>query len=202
MIQSCELAKGRGELPAGLERLVSDLLDPQVPWYELLRNWLREQAADDYNWMKPNRLYGESGLILPVLESERIGQIVFATDTSGSIDGDMLRQFQSEKQSALDDLRPSKLVDIYCDSAIHKVAEYRLGETIAMDAPGGGGTSFCPVFDHVAKHCENVKCLVYLTDLCGSFPDKAPEYPVLWVNWEAGGSAPFGTVINARVENK
>lgn len=197
LIQSCELNKGRGELPAGMARAVGELLDPKVPWWELLRQWLREQAADDYTWTKPNRFYGDSEFILPVLESERVGPVVFATDTSGSIDHECLKHFQTEKQSCLDDLRPSKLVDIYCDSAIHKVGEYRVGETIEKEAPGGGGTSFRPVFDHVAKMTEAPKCLVYLTDLDGTFPDKAPEYPVIWVTWDKGGKAPFGQVIHA-----
>lgn len=199
-IQSAELCKGRGDLPAGIARAIGDLIDPQVPWYELLRQWLREQASDDYNWMKPNRMYSESEFILPVLESERVGPIVFATDTSGSIDHECLRHFQSEKQSCLDDLRPSRLVDIYCDSAIHKVAEYREGETISLDAPGGGGTSFVPVFQHAAKLEEIPKCLVYLTDLDGRFPETAPEFPVLWVTWTKGGKAPFGQVIYAPAE--
>lgn len=198
LIQSCELNKGRGDLPAGMARIVGDLLNPQVPWYELVRQWLREQASDDYTWTKPNRFYGDSEFILPVLESERIGPIVFATDTSGSIDQECLRHFQSEKQSALDDLRPSRLVDIYCDSKIHKIAEYRIGDQIGTDAPGGGGTSFKPVFSHVGKLDEIPKCLVYLTDLDGDFPDKEPEYPVLWVVFGGQNKAPFGEVVNIK----
>lgn len=196
-IVSCELGKGRGELPAGMARILGDLLDPKVPWYELLRQWLREQASDDYTWTKPNRYYSGSDFILPVLESERVGPVIFATDTSGSIDHECLTHFQTEKQSCLDDIRPAKLVDIYCDSNIHKVAEYRVGEMIDKDAPGGGGTNFRPVFEHAAKMDVPPKCLVYLTDLDGTFPDKAPEYPVLWVTWTKGGTVPFGDIVDA-----
>ena len=195
LIQCAELAKGRGDVPGEIQRLVGELLDPKVPWYEILRQWLREQASDDYNWMKPNKLYGESEFILPILESERVGPVVFATDTSGSIDNTMLKHFQSEKQACLDDMKPSRLLDIYCDTKIQKVAEYRMGEQIALDAPGGGGTSFVPVFSHIAKLEETPKCLVYLTDLDGTFPDKDPGYPVLWIAYGGGDKAPFGEVI-------
>lgn len=198
LIQSTELAKGRGDCPGSLERLVKDLLDSKVPWYELLRNWLREQASDDWNWMNPNKLYSDNEFVLPVLESERIGSVVFATDTSGSIDQETLRHFQSEKQACLDDMRPAKLVDIYCDSRIHKFQEYSVGEEISRDAPGGGGTDFRPVFERVSELDPAPKCLVYLTDLDGSFPGKAPDYPVLWVTWESEGSAPFGEVIRVK----
>src|SRR5580704_18011535 len=36
-IQSCAAMKGRGELPAGLERLVNSLVSPQVNWWDILR---------------------------------------------------------------------------------------------------------------------------------------------------------------------
>lgn len=195
LIQSCTMAKGRGDLPAGMARVLGDFLNPKVEWYELLRQWLREQCTDDWNWQKPNRMFGDCEFILPVLESEKIGPVVFATDTSGSIDHDQLARFQGEKQSALDDLRPSRLLDIYCDSAIHKVAEYQVGETISKEAPGGGGTNFGPVFEYVGKLPVQPKCLVYLTDLDGSFPSADPGYPVLWICWEQGKKAPFGEVV-------
>lgn len=196
LVQSCAIAKSKGKLPGGMERLVKELLEPAVPWWILLRQWLAEQASDDWNWMKPNLQFGDSGFILPSLESEKIGAIVFATDTSGSIDADALAHFQSEKQNCLDELRPAKLVDIYCDSAIHKVKEYGPGETIDRDAPGGGGTSFCPVFELANNLDPAPKCLVYLTDLYGDFPDKAPDYPVLWITWN-DQVAPFGVTVRA-----
>lgn len=197
LAQSAMMAKGRGDLPGGLDRFVEEFLNPKVPWYEVLRHKLREQAADDWDFTKPNRRFADSDFILPTLESERLGPVVFATDTSGSIDHEMLKHFQTEKQSCLDDMRPSRLVDIYCDSRIHKVAEYRVGDTIDRKAPGGGGTDFRPVFEHVSNLSEPVKCLIYLTDLEGSFPEEVPPYPVIWVNWgNSPGKAPFGEVID------
>jgi predicted metal-dependent peptidase len=108
----------------------------------------------------------------------------------------MLARFQTEKQNCLDEMRPSKLVDIYCDSKIHKIAEYGLGESIGTDAPGGGGTSFVPVFRHVESMPVVPKCIVYLTDLDGDFPSD-PGVPCIWVTWTKGGTAPFGEVVYA-----
>lgn len=196
LIQAVEMAKGRGEIPGSLERLVDALVNPKVPWVEILRSWLREQCNDDWNYLKPDLTMEDSGFLMPSLDDEKFGPIVFATDTSGSIDHDMLRQFQSEKQDCLDNLRPSSLLDIYCDSKIHKIAEYRPGDTIAKDAPGGGGTSFKPVFEHVGKLPHPPRCIVYLTDLDGDFPAD-PSVPCLWVTWAKGGKAPFGDVIYA-----
>jgi hypothetical protein len=37
-------------------------------------------------------------------------------------------------------------------------------------------------------------CII-LTDLCGSFPAQAPEYPVIWASIEEGIEAPFGEAL-------
>ena len=41
-------------------------------------------------------------------------------------------------------------------------------------------------------------CVVYLTDLDGSFPEKEPEYPVLWCvppGIGGGRKVPFGEIV-------
>lgn len=194
LIQSVAAMKGRGDLPAGMERLVDKLVCPAVDWWQVLRSWLREQCADDWDFLSPSMDYSGSDFILPSLRSDKMGQVVFATDTSGSIDGDMLARFQTEKQSCLDEMRPSKLLDIYCDARVHKVGEYVPGDEIKRECPGGGGTSFVPVWKEIEKRGVTPKCLVYLTDLDGDFGDD-PGYPVLWVTWTKDGQAPFGQVI-------
>jgi predicted metal-dependent peptidase len=146
--------------------------------------------------MKPNQYFDESGFMLPSLDSERFGTAVFATDTSGSINQEVLKHFQSVKQACLDEMKPGKLVDIYCDSQIQAVNEYVPGEEISRKAPGGGGTRFEPVFEKVNDLPEPPKLLVYLTDLQGSFPTEEPPYPTLWIVYNnKGAKAPFGEVV-------
>ncbi len=194
LIQSVAAMKGRGDLPASVQRLVDSLVSPSVDWWQVLRSWLREQCADDWNFLEPAMEYSESGFMLPSLKSEKMGSVVFATDTSGSIDSDMLARFQTEKQTCLDEMRPSRLLDIYCDAKVHKVGEYVVGDTIAKECPGGGGTSFVPVWHEIEKHGVQPKCLVYLTDLDGDFGTD-PGYPIIWCTWTKDGKAPFGQVI-------
>lgn len=186
----------KGDLPSSLQRFVEGLVKPVVPWWQILRSLIREQCSDDWNFLEPAIEFSGSGFLLPSLKSERMGPVVFATDTSGSIDHDLLRQFQSEKQNCLDDMRPSKVVDIYCDAKIHKVAEYGPGDTIGKEAPGGGGTDFRPVFEHLEKMDQPPKCIVYLTDLYGSFPEASP-CPCIWVTWSKDIEVPFGEVVYA-----
>jgi len=196
LTQCVQIARGQETLPAGMERLVGKLLTPKVDWVDLLRSFLREQCADDWSWEKPNPYFDESGLMLPRLESEHMAGVVFAVDSSGSIDQDLLARFRSEQQAALDDLCPEFLLDIVCDARVHRVTEYRAGDHIKTDAPGGGGTDFRPIFEHCDGLQQAPKCLVILTDLWGTFPDKAPDWPVLWVVYgNSDPKAPFGEVV-------
>lgn len=188
-------AKFAGDVPGSVKRLIGEMVHPSVPWWGILRNWLREQCADDWDWTKPNQLFDESGFILPTLDSERMAGVVFATDTSGSIDSALLARFHAEKQNCLDELNPASLRDLCCDTQITKDCEYRSGDKIDPEAPGRGGTDFKPVFERVSQG-QVPKCLVYLTDLEGRFPEADPGYPVLWVVWGGQTKAPFGQVVS------
>lgn len=193
--QSVAMAKGQGNLPGEIMRAIDQMLHPEVPWVDLLRVWLREKADDDWNWMKPN-VYFDGDFILPSLDSERMGKVVFATDTSGSINDELLSKFQAEKQSCLDDLKPAALIDLCCDAQITQEKEYRVGDRITRECPGGGGTRFEPVFKRLQELPEKPKMVVYLTDLMGTFPSEAPDYPVLWVVYNnADPKPPFGDVV-------
>lgn len=197
LVQSAQMAQGRGDCPSSLKRLVDEIVDPTVPWQQVLRSLIVEQAADDWDFMKPAVEYcdGNDGLILPSLNSEKMGTVVFATDSSGSTCS-LIAAMQSEKQAVLDDLRPSKMVDIYCDAAVHDVFEYTPGDRISKEIGGGGGTDFRPVWEHVAKMTETPKVIVYLTDMDGTFGED-PGVPVIWVTWTKDSKPPFGTVVYA-----
>jgi predicted metal-dependent peptidase len=200
MLAAVQAAKGRGDLPGFMKEFAEEFVSPKIGWWEVLRSLLREQCNDDWNWMKPSPYFDDSPFILPDLDAEKIGTIVFATDTSGSINLKLLSIFQTEKQNALDEMNPTKLVDIYCDTQIHKVAEYTPGETIDRDCPGRGGTSFIPVFEHIEQSGEVPKVLVFFTDLDGTFPAEDPGYPVIWVVYGDKRHVPFGEVIVADTE--
>lgn len=72
------------------------------------------------------------------------------------------------------------LTVIFADAGVAEVIEigeaYQLIHTLVPK--GGGGTDFRPA---LAKAEEfNPDLTIYLTDLCGTFPEKAPRKPVIW----------------------
>ena len=200
LMQSATVAKSQGILPGSLDRYVKELIHPPIPWIEIVRSWLAEQHNDDWNWMKPNPFLSSSEFILPSLDNERMGTPVFAIDTSGSIDQRLLSEFKGIEQDTLDTFKPVSLVELCCDRKMHSARTFHPGDEIPLDASGGGGTSFQPVFEHCAGMAKPPKCLIYLTDLDGKFPDEEPPFPVLWVVWGGKTAAPFGTVVQASPE--
>lgn len=192
--QAATVAKMRGELPASLARLVGELLEPKVPWRQVLREFIRTLARDDYSWRRPNRRYLPQGVVLPSLHSERMGHLAIAVDTSGSIDDHTLAEFQAEIQAALDECQPECVEVIYCDTTINGIEEFQPGDAVHLTAQGGGGTDFRPVFEHLDQADEPPVACIYLTDGHGRFPDSEPDYPILWASIDRD-FFPFGQLV-------
>jgi predicted metal-dependent peptidase len=79
----------------------------------------------------------------------------------------------------LEGQRPERVHVLYYDSFVHKTETYFGGEPIHLNPVGGGGTDFGTCFDWPGKQTIRPQTLVSLTDLCGTFPEIAPDYPVL-----------------------
>lgn len=190
--QSINAAKAQGKLPSSIERTLGELTRARVAWRSVVRRALQDITRSDYSWTMPNRRYVASGLYLPSLYAIECGRLAVAVDTSGSIDSVLLNQFASEINAIASELQPSSVDVLCCDAKVHRVDTFYRGEPIELKPIGGGGTDFRPVF----KQLENDPpvALVYLTDLYGTFPTDAPEYPVVWCV-TTDGSAPFGETV-------
>ena len=191
--------KNRGVLPSNVEDLIKELVEPAVPWQDILRQFASRVSRDDYGWNRPNRRYLQSGFILPTLHSHSLGPLAVAVDTSGSIrcSKALLTKFLSELQGILDLTRPEILHLMDCDARVHQVREFRPGDDLRDQSfRGGGGTRFEPVFNEVESREIHPAALVYFTDLEGSFPPVHPPYPVLWLNYgNPRKKAPFGETV-------
>ena len=187
----CE--RKRGTLPAHIARIVENFRAGKLHWKELLAQFVTSCFGGSRRWLPPNRRYISSGLYL---QSRRDSQLnaVLAIDTSGST-GEDLARFAGELAGLLNTFGNYELKVICCDSKIQSV------ENFSGAAPfdgkhftfkGGGGTSFKPVFEYIAKESEQPDLLIYFTDGCGDLPEK-PAYPVMWVIAPGGRNAvPWG----------
>jgi len=196
------IAKMAGKLPADIERLLGDLLDPKIPWREVLAKFLTISVKNDYTWKMPNKRYVAGGIYLPRLDEPELGDMVFVCDTSGSITDKDLVDLMSEVKGILMAFPTKSFWLLGCDTKVASAQELNFQDEIHKPK-GGGGTCYKEPFKWVEKQGLDPVCLIYLTDGdCNSFPDKSPEYPVLWVLTgdpsyyrETWKNPPFGDVI-------
>lgn len=192
-------AKSQGKLPGDLERFVDQLLNPKVPWAELLRKAFERTAGrDSYTYVKPHRRkLEETGFYLPSHTGYAAGLTVFVGDTSGSMSTREHVQALTECDNIITDCQPEEVILIGCDAAVNSVFYLYQGDSLADNPPtlgGGGGTSFIPPFEWLEEQGIQPACLVYFTDMYGSFPED-PGFPVIWCSTTEGKEAPFGETI-------
>lgn len=193
VIQAAQAAKAQGKLPAGLERLIDQIKQSRVDWRAVLRRFVQENCREDYSWKRPATRFIPSGLYMPSLRSESMPPIVIAVDTSGSTVNE-LPGFAAEINSIMQEVAPETVHVIYADTKVHRSEEFQRGEEIKMEPKGGGGTDFRAALAWPAKKGIEPACMIFLTDLMGTFGDQAPECPLLWVS-TMDGEAPFGETI-------
>lgn len=185
--QAAAVARLHGKMPAGFDRMVSEIVDPGVDWREYIEGFFaRTVGGGGYDWARGDRrfLARRDPVYVPSRSGNGCGPVVVAVDTSGSIGERELGLFFGCMAGILEDVRPSRIVVVWCDAKVQRVDEIEDGSDLfnlqSKGAPGGGGTDFRPVFNEVAKMGFDPDCLVYLTDMYGTFPEHAPKYPVLW----------------------
>ena len=203
--QAQQMAKRQGNMPGNVSQMIDAQHVHTIDWRSLLQRFMMAFAKDDYSWARPNRRFISQGLYLPALHSQAMPPIVFAIDTSGSLNEEALSAIWSEIRGAAEILKPENVTVIQCDHDIQDVQKYHpdeLPEKIMVK--GRGGTAFKPVFSYIAEMDLNPMPLIYLTDL-GIPPDSYPPdpgYPVIWAvvdPWGDPPNPPFGERIDIKM---
>jgi predicted metal-dependent peptidase len=197
-------AKAMGNMPGSLQRVVDEILEPQVLWREHLRMLIAGKiGARKEDWARPNRrrLVLNPIVILPGKRGYGSNLVVCVVDNSGSVSNDEMKVFFSEMTGILDDCKPKRVMVIWCDAAVRQVDEAstldELQDIRVAGAKGGGGTSFIPPFKYLDEENIEPDTLIYLTDMLGPFPEQ-PVYPVVWCA-TTDKKAPFGETVRIKV---
>lgn len=136
--------KGKGDLPAGLKKLIDEITDPKVDWPIVLGRWVGENGKrSDYTYSRPSRRSESAGSILPSLKKHGAADVVVLWDTSGSMNG-RETEILSEIIGICNDLTMSLRI-ICCDYGIQS-DQSDISEIGDIDIKGGGGSDFRPAF--------------------------------------------------------
>lgn len=188
-------AKAAGKLHGVLERGLSKLLTPKIDWRDHLSfEFCRALGVDHSTWETLDNELMLRGIGAPGKRKHGCGMVVFATDSSGSINQATCDMFNTEGVGLMEQARPRQLIYIQCDAKVHECVEIDDPSDLVRKIKGGGGTDFRPVFKRVEEEGYEPDLLIYLTDMEGSFPAVAPPYPVIWAT-TIKHTAPFGAVV-------
>jgi predicted metal-dependent peptidase len=183
----------KGSLPLGLDRLLKRLTEGKVPWERILHSWVGAvvSGSDDFRWERPNHRHPLSDkVIIPGLVDNEVENIIVVVDTSGSISDRQLSRFASEIAKLSQYV--GEITVITTDAEVHEKVKVSSASNLLkkLKFKGGGGTDFRPVFESV-KNCLG---MIFFTDACATYPERKPEYPVLWILTKDHSTPPFGKV--------
>jgi len=193
---AAQSAMTAGKLGDNMMRLVDFMLQPKLPWRNLLAQFMSAIARDDYSYSRPSSRRGDPALF-PSLRSAQLN-VVVALDTSGSISDKEINEFVSEIDAIKSTLR-AKVTLQACDAQLAEGGPWTFEpwdefSAASMKLKGGGGTRFTPVFDWTNEQDTMPDLLIYFTDAEGEFPKQEPVYPVIWLV-KGKAKVPFGRRI-------
>lgn len=168
-VTQARLSNEHGSIPGELLRRLDDVLNPKLPWNNILMNYMSAYAKDDYTWSKFNKRFWPSWY-LPGMQSEALNQITVAVDVSGSVSNEDLSEFMAEIRYIWDYLKPKSMRLMGFDTKIHDDLEFNEGDSVAdISLNGGGGTYVEPVISTVVEDMPEIT--IIFTDGQFGMPD-------------------------------
>ena len=179
--------KAHGKGAGGIGRELNEHLEPKINWREELREYVKATCSnkDTSSWRRVNRRFLTTGTYMPSMIGEKVGHIVVAIDTSGSIGGRELNEFLAEVKGVAEEVNPEIVDLIYWDGEVAGHEKYEGAEVsniVSSTKPrGGGGTDPSCVSIHLRDNNIKPECVIVLTD--GYVPNWGSEWtaPTMWV---------------------
>lgn len=174
-------AKMKGDIPAGIERLIGKLHESKINWRVLLQRYIKNLIPFNYSWDKPHKRSFSVGCYLPYVEKEMV-DVVIGVDLSGSIGQEEMVDFISE-QLAMAKAFKGRIrfrllthdVDVQND---YVIKPYEADKIKTLKLKGGGGTSHVPIFNYIKEKVKNCDLAIFLTDGFSDIEEiKLREYP-------------------------
>ena len=168
---------------------------PKVDWKKALRLFLetvQTKEEYDYSYLRPDRRFPDSDLIIPGWCAEEIydpgiDRIWILCDVSGSISDEALETACAEIANCLEQLpEMSGCLSFFDDEVYEPIPFSKKEKPVFENTTGGGGTDFHQIFRYMEEHFDKEyrpKGIVIVTDGLADYPEEsaAQGIPVLWV---------------------
>jgi predicted metal-dependent peptidase len=192
---------GCGSIPLAAQRLVQEITKPLLDWRTILNDFIQEEICD-YSFAPPDKRMEDSPFFLPDFneKDEKVKDILFMIDTSGSMLDNEITQCYSEIYGAIGQFNGKLQGKLgFFDAEVVEPVPFEDEEEFKIIRPqGGGGTSFGAIFDYVEKRMTDDPpvSIVILTDGGAPWPPEtaAMGIPVLWIINNQEITPPWGKV--------
>jgi predicted metal-dependent peptidase len=170
-------------------RTVTNSLVPQVDWTDVMREFVINQTQgrdDDISLRRLDRRWLSMDIIMPTTVAETVGEIVYAFDTSGSINDKQIAEGAAEIYSMAQAVQPERVRVLWWDTMVHCeqvfTPEHYDDIPKLLKPEGGGGTMVSSVSKHMREAGHRPDCMVVFTDgYVESEIDWDGMPPTLWV---------------------
>lgn len=193
--------RDKGDLPAHMQEIIDQLnAPPKINWKQMLKQYVGTalKGSPHRTWSRPTR---RGSSLLKGWRNKNGKRIVYILDTSGSMSSKELMESVNE----LKHLQKTKEADtwfLHADAAVAWAGKIEQFNNIPKEMFGRGGTNFCPAFNWAIDH-QPVDLLIYYTDGAGTYPEKEPPFPVIWIMTEGmDPNVDWGRVVHINEDNK
>ena len=175
-----------GRRPGEWSRWVQRILEPVVPWQQVLAAAVRRGVGwthghTDYTYTRISRRQSGAGrIVLPALRRP-VPEVAVVVDTSGSVDDGLLSQALGEVDGILSSqaVPDGSITVLAVDSAVHHVERVRTARDARLG--GGGGTNMGVGIDAALALKPRPSVIIVLTDGYTPWPAQVPAAAVIVV---------------------
>jgi predicted metal-dependent peptidase len=175
-----------GVAPGEWSRWVRQILEPVVPWQQVLAAAVRRglgwtRGHTDYTYSRISRRQAGAGpIVLPALRRP-VPEVAVVVDTSGSVDDGLLSQALGEVDGILaaQAVPEGSVTVLSVDAAVHHVERVRTAHDVRLG--GGGGTNMGVGIDAALALNPKPSIIIVLTDGWTPWPAQVPAAAVIVV---------------------
>ena len=185
-------------------RVVAQANAPQIDWKTQLNEFVNTATIgkdDDMSMRRLDRRWLEMDIVMPTPISETVGEVLYLSDTSGSISDKQNAETIGELSSLVQNIQPERVRVLWWDDRVHGEQVFmpdQFDKIKELAKPvGGGGTRVTSCADYVKKNQIKADCAIVMTD--GYVEDRidwSGMPPTIWiVTGNRGFNPPSGRVV-------
>ena len=186
-----------GKFGVDIPRVIKDQMEPEIAWSDVLDDFWAGvmRGVDEYTYSRLNRRRLADDLYLPSPYSETVGRMVFAIDTSGSIDDKQIARVAARISNLCELYPPESVIVLWWDTRVHAEQRFEI-ESYANIATllkpvGGGGTRVSCVSEYMNERRIDADGVIVFTD---GHVERNVKWdvacPTLWLVTQSRGFTP------------